>query len=76
MHELVHVLLVLRFFADSAVSIVLIRREYWCLLLHVVLLVVDIQVIMRKVSILSLSECGYYVRTPLMVGVLFRFQGD
>ena len=76
MHELVHVLPVLRFFADSAVSIILIRREYWCLLLHVVLLVVDIQVIMRKVSVLSLSECDYYVRTPLMVGVLSRFQGD
>ena len=75
-HELVHVLPVLRFSVDLAVSIVQIRREYWCLLLHMVLLVVDIQVTMRKVSILLPSECGYYVRTPLMVGVLSRFQGD
>ena len=75
-HKLVHVLLVLRFSVDLAVSIIQIRREYWCLLLHVVLLVVDIQVTMRKVSVLSLSEYGYYVRTPLMVGVLSRFQGD
>ena len=74
--ELVHMLPVLRFSIDLAVSIVQIRREYWCLLLYVVLLVVDIQVIMVKVSILSLSEYDYYMRTPLMVGVLSRFQGD
>ena len=74
--ELAHVLPVLRFSVDLAVSIIQIRREYWCLLLHVVLLVVDIQVIMRRVSVLSLSEHNYYVRTPLMVGVLSRFQGD
>ena len=75
-YELAHVLPVLRFSVNLAVSIVQIRREYWCLLLHVVLLVVDIQVTMRKVSILSPSEHDYYVRTPLMVGVLSRFQGD
>ena len=76
MHELVHVLPVLCFSVDLAVSIIQIRREYWCLLLHVVLLVVDIQVTMRKVSVLSPSEHDYYVRTPLMVDVLSRFQGD
>ena len=75
-HELAYVLLVLHFSVDLAVLIVQIKRECWCLLLCVVLLVVDIQVIMRKVSILLPSECGYYVRTPLMVGVLSRFQGD
>ena len=74
-HELAHVLPVLRFSVDLAVSIVQIRREYWCLLLHVVLLMVDIQVTMRKVSVLSLSEHDYYVRTPLMVSVLSRFRG-
>ena len=74
--ELAHVLPVLRFSVDLAVSIVPIRRGYWYLLLHVVLLVVDIQVTMRKVSILSLSEHDYYVRTPLMVSVLSRFRGD
>ena len=71
--ELVHVLLVLRFSINLAVLIVQIRRGYWCLLLHVVLLMVDIQVTMRKVSVLSLSECNYYMRTPLMVDVLSRF---
>ena len=76
MHKLVHMLPVLRFSVDLAVSIVQIRREYWYLLLHVVLLMVDIQVTMRRVSVLSLSEHDYYVRTPLMVGVLSRFQGD
>ena len=76
MHELIHVLPVLRFFADSAVSIVLIRREYWCLLLYVVLLVVNIQVTMRIESALLLSEYNYYVKTPLMVDVLSRFQSD
>ena len=76
MYKLVYMLSVLHFFVNLAVSIVLIRREYWCLLLHVVLLVVDIQVTMRKVSVLSPSEHDYYVRTPLMVGVLSRFQGD
>ena len=76
MCELVYVLLVLRFSIDLAVSIIQIRREYWCLLLHMVLLMVDIQVTMRKVSVLLLSEYGYYVRTLLMVGVLSRFQGD
>ena len=75
-HELVHVLPVLRFFSDLAVSIIQIRRECWCLLLRVVLLVVDIQVTMRKVSILSLSEYNYYVRTPLIVDVLSKFQSD
>ena len=75
-HELVHVLPVLRFSVDLAVSIVQIRREYWCLLLYVVLLMVDIQVTMRKVSVLSLSECDYYIRTLLMVGVLSRVQSD
>ena len=75
-HELVYVLPVLRFSVDLAVSIVQIRREYWCLLLHVVLLMVDIQVTMRRVSVLSLSEHDYYVRTPLMVSVLSRFRGD
>ena len=76
MHKLVHVLLMLHFFANLAVSVTLIRRGYWCPLLHVVLLVVDIQVIVRKVSILSLSEHNYYVKTPLMVDILSRFQGD
>ena len=74
--ELVHVLPVLRFSVDLAVSIIQIRREYWCLLLHVVLLVVDIQVIMRKVSVLSPSEPNYYVKIPLMVDVLSSFQDD
>ena len=76
MHELVHVLPVLCFSVDLAVSIIQIRRGYWCLLLHVVLLVVDIQVTMRRVSVLSLSKYNYYVRTPLMVDVLSRFQSD
>ena len=75
-HKLVHVLPVLCFSVDLVVSIVQIRREYWCLLLHVVLLVVDIQVTMRKVSVLSPSGHDYYVRTPLMVDILSRFQGD
>ena len=75
-HKLAHVLPVLRFSVDLAVSIVQIRRKYWCLLLHMILLVVDIQVTIRKVSVLSLSEYDYYVRTPLIVGVLSRFQGD
>ena len=75
-HELAHVLPVLCFSVDLAVSIIQIRRGYWCLLSHVVLLVVDIQVIVKKVSVSLLSECDYYVRTPLMVGVLSRFQGD
>ena len=75
-HELAHVLPVSHFSVDLAVSIVQIKREYWCLLLCVVLLIVDIQVTMRKVSVLSLSEYGYYVRTSLIVGVLSRFQGD
>ena len=75
-HELAHVLPVLHFSVDLAVSIVQIRREYWCLLLHMVLLIVDIQVIVRRVSVSLLSECNYYMRTPLMVDVLFRFQGD
>ena len=76
MHELVHVLPVLRFFADSAVSIVLIRRKYWCLLLHVVLLMVDIQVTIQMESILLLSELDCCVRIPLMVSALSKFQGD
>ena len=76
MHELVHVLPAPHFFVDLAVSIILIRRECWCLLLHMVLLVVDIQVIVKKVSVLSLSEYSYYMRIPLMVDVLSRFQGD
>ena len=76
MHELVHVLLVLCFSVDLTISIILIRREYWCLLLHVVLLMVDIQVIVRKVSVLLLNEHDYYMRTSLMVDVLSRFQGD
>ena len=76
MHGLVYLLLVLRFSIDLAILIVLIKREYWCLLLHVVLLVVNIQVIVKMVSILLLSEHNYYVRTPLMVDVLSRFQGD
>ena len=76
MHELIHVLPVLRFFADSAVSIVLIRREYWCLLLYVVLLMVNILVVVKKVFVLSLSGHDYYVRTLLMVDVLSRFQGN
>ena len=76
MYELVHVLPVLCFSVDLAVSIVQIRREYWCLLLYVVLLMVDIQVIVRKVSVSSLNEYDYCVRTPLIVDVLSRFQGD
>ena len=76
MCELVHMLPALYFSVDLAVSIILIRREYWCLLLHMVLLIVDIQVIVRRVSVSLLSECNYYMRTPLMVDVLFRFQGD
>ena len=76
MHELVHVLPVLRFFADSAVSIVLIKREYWCLLLYVVLLVVNIQVTIQMESVLLLSELDCCVRIPLMVSALSKFQGD
>ena len=75
-YGLVYMLLALYFFVDLAVSIILIRRGYWCFLLHVVLLIVNIQVIVRKVSVLSLSGHDYYVRTPLMVDVLSRFQGD
>ena len=73
MRELAHVLPVLCFSVDLAISIVQIRRGYWCLLLHVVLLVVEFQVIVKKVSVSLLSECNYYVRTPLMVDVLSRF---
>ena len=72
-YELAHVLPVLRFSVDLAVLIVQIRREYWCLLLYVVLLIVDILVIVRIVSVLSLSRHDYYVKTLLVVSVLSRF---
>ena len=75
-HELAYVLPVLHFSVDLVVSIVQIRREYWCLLLHVVLLVVDIQVTMRMESVLLLSELNCCVRIPLMVSALSKFQGD
>ena len=76
MHKLVYVLPMLHFFVDLAVSIILIRRGYWYLLLHVVLLMVDIQVIVRIVFVLSLSKHNYYMKTLLVVGVLSKFQGD
>ena len=75
-HELVYVLPALHFFVNLAVSIVLIRREYWCLLLHIVLLIVNIQVTIRIKSALLLSEPDCCVKTLLMVDVLSRFQGD
>ena len=74
MHELVHMLPVLYFSVDLAVSIIQIRREYWCFLLHIVLLMVNIQVIVSIVFILLLlSRHDYYVKTPLMVSVLSKF---
>ena len=76
MHELVYVLPALHFSVDLIVSIILIRRGYWCPLLHVVLLVIDIQIIMRKVSVLSLSRYNYYVRTLLIIDILSRFQDN
>ena len=76
MHKLVHVLPVLCFSIDLAVSIIQIMREYWCLLLYVVLFVVNIQVIIRMESALLLSELNYYMKTLLMVDVLSRFQDD
>ena len=75
MHELVYMLPALCFFVDLAVSIVLIRREYWCLLLYMVLLIVNIQVTMKIKSALLLSEPDCYVKTLLMVDILSRFQG-
>ena len=76
MYELVHVLPVLRFSVDLADSIIQIRRGYWCLLLHVVLLIVDIQVTIQMESVLLLSELDCCVRIPLMVSALSKFQGD
>ena len=76
MHELVHVLPALHFSVDLIVSIILMRRGYWCPLLHMVLLVVDIQIIVRKVSVLLLSGHDCYMRIPLIVDVLSRLQND
>ena len=76
MYELVYILPVLCFSIDLVVLIIQIRREYWCFLLYVALLMVDIQVIMRIESTLLLSEPDCYVKTLLMVDVLSRFQGD
>ena len=73
MCELVYMLLVFHFFVDLDISIILIRREYWCLLLYMVLFVVNIQVIMRIESTLLLSEPDCYVKTLLIVDILFRF---
>ena len=72
-HELVYVLLVLYFSTNLAISIILIRREYWCLLLYIILLIVDIQIIIRIVSILLLSKYNYYIKTLLVVDILSRF---
>ena len=76
MYKLVYMLPTLYFFIDLAVLIVLIRRGYWYFLLYVVLLMVDIQVIVRMVFVLLLSEYNYYVRTPLVVSALSKFQGN